>query len=254
MSDKMQKLQVVILGSSGRVGKLLIAELESGEWPQCAYAGGSRSNTSENELNTLFQKADVAIDFTTPEATMKHLEVAKKHSTAMVIATTGLTAEQEQKITATAQNCPIVYAANTSIGVTVLQNLVEKVANLLDENFDIEINEIHHKHKVDAPSGTALALGKAAAAGRGTTLGKDAVYAREGITGARKSGNIGFSVQRGGDVVGEHTVSFFGEGERLELTHRASNRSLFAKGALKAALWVKEQPAGLYNMNDVLGL
>lgn len=245
---------VAILGSSGRVGKLLIQELESADWASCIYAGGSSSATSKAELEKLFQTADVAIDFTMPEATMQHLEMASKHQTPIVIATTGLTAAQEQDITNASSSCPIVYAANTSIGVTVLQDLVQKVAAALDESYDIEISEAHHKHKVDAPSGTALALGKAAAEGRGTTLDKDAVYAREGQTGARTAGNIGFSVLRGGDVVGEHTVSFFGEGERLELTHKASNRALFAKGALKAALWIKDQKPGLYTMHDVLGL
>lgn len=254
MIEKTQEIQIAILGSSGRVGKLLIEELESAAWNSCAFVGGSNSRTSEQELEELFEKADIAIDFTTPDATMKHLQIASKHNTPMVIATTGLAADQEQEIKTAAGSCPIVYAANTSIGVTILQDLVQKVAAALDESYDIEICEAHHKHKVDAPSGTALALGKAAAEGRKTTLEKDAVYAREGQTGARQLGNIGFAVLRGGDVVGEHTVSFFGEGERLELTHKASNRSLFAKGALKAAIWLKNQKPGLYTMHDVLGL
>ena len=271
-----QTIKIGITGCTGRVGALLTREILSQDQTQAALvlAGGTVREGSDKDgqdigaLNNmpdcgiaatsntqaLFQAADIVIDFTTPDATMKHLDHAIETGTAIIIGTTGLDDAQESKIRDAAATVPVVYAANTSVGVTLLQALVEKAAALLGEDFDIEITEAHHKHKVDAPSGTALALGKAAAAGRAVDLQDKAVYERYGHTGARQSGDIGFATVRGGDVVGEHTVSFFGDGERVELVHKASNRSLFAKGALRAAKWLKTQPAGLYTMKDVLGL
>jgi len=251
-------VKVGIIGCTGRVGKLLVQELLSGHWEGLSLAGGTVRDgipVPENsefhishDADDLFVRSDVVIDFTNPEATAKHVWLAAKHHKPLVIGTTGLSAVQEQELKDASKECAIVYAANMSVGVNLLLALVEDAAKRLGPEWDIEINETHHKHKIDAPSGTALALGKAAQAGRGTG---DFVTERQG---ERTKGTIGFSVQRGGDVVGEHTVSFFGEGERIELSHRATNRALFARGALHASYWVKDQAYGLYGMREVLGL
>lgn len=254
-------MKIGVTGYTGRVGQLLVNELLSGQWKTLELAGGSAPDASTADFFTtsdpeeLFNKADVAIDFSRPEATLKNAELAVKTGTKLVVGTTGLTAEDEEKLQHAAKDTAIVYAANMSVGVNILLALVEKAAaSLGPESWDIEIFESHHKHKVDAPSGTALAVGKAAAKGRGVEL--DAVRAApyDGITGEREEGKIGFSVARGGDVVGEHTAFFYSEGERIELTHIATNRALFAKGALRAAQWVGDKPAGLYSMKDVLNL
>jgi len=196
----------------------------------------------------------VIVDFTRPEVTMQHLEVARATATPMVIGTTGLTAEDELKIAEAAKNIPIIYCANTSVGVTLLSQIVSEVARILSDDWDIEIVETHHHHKIDAPSGTALALGHAAAKGRGVSLDAVRDSGRDGETGARKKGDIGFAVLRGGDVAGEHTVSFFGQQERIELTHKATGRIIFARGAVQAARFAATAPKGLYSMKDVLGL
>ncbi len=257
-------MKVGVVGCTGRVGQILIEELQNDSWKKAGLelAGGT-SRTAIDSVHgffitgnpeELFQKADVVIDFTLPEGTRKHATLAAKHKKALIVGTTGLTAADEKALQEAAKNTAIVYAANMSVGVNMLMALVEQAAKRLADGWDIEIFESHHKHKVDAPSGTALALGKAAAKGRVGNLEQLADYNRHGQTGARENGKIGFSVARGGDVVGEHTVFFFGDGERLELTHRATNRALFASGALRAALWTKGKPAGLYSMRDVLGL
>lgn len=257
-------MNVGIMGCNGRVGQLLIEELLSGDWnaQDLTLAGGcARSGTDvagdyfiTEDKGELFKRSDVIIDFTLPEGIKEHTKLAVLHKTALVVGTTGLGEDDEDDLKNASEHVPIVYAANMSIGVNMLLALVEKTAARLESEWDIEIFESHHKYKVDAPSGTALALGKAAAAGRGNNLENLAEYSRHGQIGAREKGKIGFSVARGGDVVGEHTVFFFGDGERLELSHKATNRSLFAKGALRAASWTKEKEAGLYSMRDVLDL
>jgi 4-hydroxy-tetrahydrodipicolinate reductase len=243
-------LKIGILGSTGRVGKLLIDEMEGKDWPDLSYIGGLHSASTQEETTALFEKADMLIDFSAPTATEQNIITATHHRKPMIIGTTGLSHEQENEITFASKEIPLIYAANTSIGVTLLQGLVEQAAKALDVSYDIEILETHHKHKVDAPSGTALALGKAAAKGRGI----DAPSGDTNRSGARVDGTIGYAVRRGGDVPGEHSVTFYGAGERIELSHIASDRHLFAKGALRAAQWLHGKPAGLYTMKDVLGL
>ena len=202
----------------------------------------------------LFAASDVVIDFTAPAATADHARLAARLGKAMVIGTTGLDAGQSRAIEDAARQAAIVRAANFSVGVTLLVDLVERAARALDPGYDIEIVEMHHHHKVDAPSGTALALGRAAARGRGVELEKVWRKERDGIVGARPRGEIGFASLRGGDVVGDHSVLFAADGERIELTHKASSRQVFAKGAVRAALWVAGRKPGLYALTDVLGL
>jgi len=256
-------MKIGITGCRGRVGRLLVEEISSGAWEGAELAGGTalKADIPEDppffmtdDPNELFKTADVVIDFTAPEATRKHAWLAAKHKTALVVGTTGLSDEDELELKDAAKETTIVYAANMSVGVNILLALIEQAAARLDEEWDIEIFESHHKHKVDAPSGTALAMGHSAAKGRGKNLEDIAVYERYGQTGARKKGDIGFSVARGGDVVGEHTAFFYSEGERIELTHVATNRALFARGAIKAALWTKGQKPGLYSIRDILNL
>lgn len=248
-----------IAGYTGRVGRLLIDELQSGAWNLLELSAGScrtlhpeHSPSEKFDVYTnaddLMAACDCVIDFTTPEATLVHIEAAIKTNTSLVIGTTGLNEAQIAKIHEASKRIPIVYAANMSIGVNLLLALVEQAAQKLGTDWDIEIFESHHKNKVDAPSGTALALGNAAKTGRG---GGDFKIDRNG---KRIEGDIGYAVSRGGDVVGEHMVTFYGMGERLELGHKASDRTLFAKGALRAAQWINKKPAGLYSMRDVLSL
>ena len=256
-------MKIGIAGYTGRVGALLINELQSGNWNGLELAGGYAPDADDNPAdfftsNTpeeLFEKSDAVIDFTRPEATVQNVKLAAEHSVSMIIGTTGLTEDDEAELKKAAEKTTILYAANMSLGVNLLLALVERAAaSLSADNWDIEIFESHHKHKVDAPSGTALAIGKAAAQGRQVTHDDVAVRARDGITGERTQGSIGYSVARGGDVVGEHTAFFYSEGERIELTHFATNRALFARGALQAAKWTDGKAPGLYDMKDVLGL
>lgn len=199
---------------------------------------------------------DVVVDFSNPAATMAHLDIASASQTppAFVIGTTGFSADQDAKIAAYATQFPILKSGNMSLGVNVLAALTEKLAAILDDQFDIEIYETHHKNKIDAPSGTALMLGDAAAAGRDVVLNDVADRGRDGITGKREAGKIGFAVERMGGVIGDHKVSFGSDEEIIALSHRALDRSLFAKGAVHAAKWITDQPAGLYNMHDALNL
>lgn len=268
----MSDIRIGITGCGGRMGRMLLAEvLGSGG---VKLAGGSEASGSavlgrdlgelagggpvglaaSADAGALFAAADVVIDFTAPAAAATHAELAAKHGKALVLGTTGLDAAQTRTVNAAAKRAPIVWAPNMSPAVTMLLGLVEEAARRLGEGYDIEVLEMHHRHKVDAPSGTALALGRAAAAGRGIDLAAHSQRVRDGHTGPRKAGDIGFATLRGGDVVGDHTVIFAGEGERLELTHRASSRRVFALGALRAARWVAGKPPGLYGMKDVLGL
>lgn len=197
---------------------------------------------------------DVLVDFTRPEPALQALADCQALGAAMVIGTTGFSADQVRQIDAAATDVPVVFAPNMSAGVTLTLTLLETAARALGDTVDIEILEAHHRHKVDAPSGTALKMGEVVAAALGRDLGQCAVYARQGHTGARDRGEIGFATLRGGDIVGEHTVVFAGEGERLEITHKASSRMTFASGAMRAAAWVAAAAPGRYDMQDVLGL
>ena len=242
-------MKIGVVGAGGRMGQMLVRQVESTDG--CTLAGVTHRSDSPEAL---FAEADAVIDFTVPAATVRHAMLAAQRGKILVLGTTGLSGDDEAQLREAAGRAVIVYGPNMAVGVTLLTALVERVARTLGPDFDIEIVEMHHRHKVDAPSGTALALGKAAAAGRGVALDEAAVYARHGHTGARKRGDVGFAVLRGGDVVGEHTVMFAGEGERIELTHKAARRDIFAAGAVRAALWARAKPPGLYSMFDVLGL
>jgi 4-hydroxy-tetrahydrodipicolinate reductase len=252
-------MKIGIAGYMGRVGQLLVQELLAGAWDDLELAAGSSRSihpeyvAAESFLVTndpleMMEVSDCVIDFTTPESTLKNIDAAINAQTALVIGTTGIDYGDEIKISDAAKKIPIVYAANMSIGVTLLTALVEQAAAKLGDGWDIEIFETHHRNKTDAPSGTALALGKAAQKHR-----KDSEFATS-RNHKRKDNEIGYAVSRGGDVVGEHMVTFYGMGERIELGHKATDRALFARGALKAAQWINEKPAGLYTMRDVLGL
>jgi 4-hydroxy-tetrahydrodipicolinate reductase len=197
---------------------------------------------------------DVLIDFTSPEATLEHLGHCRGSGRPMVIGTTGLSDQQRSVVEGAAREVPIVFAPNMSVGVNLCLKLLETAARVLGDGFDVEVIEAHHRHKVDAPSGTALRMGEVVAAALGRDLKSCAVYGREGRTGERSAATIGFATVRGGDIVGEHTVLFAGAGERVEITHRASSRATFAGGALRAAHWVVGRPPGLYDMLDVLAL
>jgi 4-hydroxy-tetrahydrodipicolinate reductase len=201
-----------------------------------------------------FRAAEAVLDFTVPAAGVVHAGLAAEHGTTLVIGTTGLDATEEAALNEAAKVVPVVYAANFSLGVNLLFALAEQVARTLDDAYDIEILELHHRHKVDAPSGTALELGRRAAKGRRVSFDEVAERGRDGYTGARGRGRIGLAALRGGDVVGEHSVVFAAEGERVELTHRASARRIYAAGAVRAALWARGRGPGLYNMFDVLGM
>ena len=197
---------------------------------------------------------DVAIDFTRPEGALSLLAFCREHGRPIVIGTTGFSPEQRAQLGEAARSIPVLLAPNMGVGINLLLGLVEAAARTLGEDYDAEVIEAHHRHKVDAPSGTALGLGEALARGRGRALEDCAVYSREGQTGEREPGAIGFATVRGGDIVGEHTVLFAGPGERIEITHRATSRMLFARGAVRAAGWMAGQQPGLYDMQDVLGL
>ena len=197
---------------------------------------------------------DAVVDFTSPAATVEHAELAAQAGAAIVIGTTGLESGHIDSLKRAAAHVPVVFAPNMSVGVNLLMAVVEQVARALDDSYDIEIVEMHHRHKVDAPSGTALGLGRAAAKGRGVELDEVGRLSREGHTGARPRGEIGFATLRGGDVIGDHTVCFAADGERVELTHKASGRQIYAAGAVRAALWTKGRGPGFYSMNDVLGI
>ncbi len=230
-----------IAGMNGRMGQKLVQELESGAWSGLSFGSGS---TSSDDPETLFAANDIIIDFTTPAATRAHVALAAKHKRPTIIGTTGLNEDDITALRAAAHHCAIVYSANMSIGVNLLTALVEQAAQKLGDEFDIEITETHHRNKIDSPSGTALMLGRA--------TGRDAAPLDR--SGKRSTGTLGYAVQRGGDVIGEHSVNFYGPGERIELGHRAHDRGLFARGALRAAQWVKEKPHGFYTMRDVLGI
>ena len=268
----MTAYRVGITGCLGRMGAMLARAVT--ESPDCELAGGTVRNEHPkvgedlgavlglghldapitDDPLALFADADAVIDFTTPELAVKHAELAAQSKVVLVLGTTGLDEPAREMIRRAAIHTPVVEAPNMSLGVNLLLTLVTQVAAALDPDFDIEIVEMHHRHKVDAPSGTALALGRAAAEGRGVSLDEVADRGRDGVTGARKEGDIGFAVLRGGDIAGEHTVVFAGAGERIELTHKATDRAIFARGAVRAAVWARTEHPGHYSMKDVLGL
>ena len=265
-------LAVVVNGVSGRMGQALVrligesdrlvlrAALERPGHPWLGQdlglaMGGAASGLSvTDDAEAALAGAAVVIDFTAPAATVALARVAARHGVAHVIGTTGFAPDDLDAIADAARDTVIVRAGNMSLGVNLLVALTRQVAAALDTDFDIEIVEAHHRHKVDAPSGTALMLGEAAAQGRGAALDAVADRGRDGITGARQGGRIGFAAVRGGDVVGEHDVMFLGAGERIVLRHIATDRNIFARGALKAAVWAQGQASGAYDMSDVLGL
>jgi 4-hydroxy-tetrahydrodipicolinate reductase len=268
----MTELKVGVVGAAGRMGRMLISEVaategctliaaaERADAPALGRDAGDLAGIGplgvpvNDDAVALFATCQAVLDFTTPAASVAHAALAAQGKTVHVIGTTGFDEEQERALWAAAEHTAIVRAPNMSRGVNLLLALVEKVAGTLDAEFDIEIVEMHHRNKADAPSGTALALGRAAAAGRGVEFEAVAKRAREGITGPRTRGEIGFATLRGGDVVGEHRVLFAGEGERIEIAHTATDRRIFARGAIAAARWAHGQPPGLYSMADVLGL
>jgi 4-hydroxy-tetrahydrodipicolinate reductase len=266
-------MNIGVLGCAGRMGRTVMAEVLASE--DCRLVGGTELQghavlgqdigvvaggdpiglKATADAVALIEAADAVIEFSTPEATVEHATLAAEHGTAHVVGTTGLSEREASRLHQAAERVPILWAPNMSLGVNVMLGLAEQVARALGpEAFDIEILEMHHRHKADAPSGTALALGEAAARGRGISLEQMAVRTRDGLTGPRQSGTIGFATLRGGDVVGDHTVVFAGAGERLELVHRAADRRIYARGALHAARWLAGRPSGLYRMADVLGL
>lgn len=264
--------RIAVMGAGGRMGRELVRAISAR--PGCTVAGGTERPgspligedvgflagvapagvTITDDPLALIARVDAILDFTSPAATVEFAGLAANARIVHIIGTTGLTAEHERAIAAAGRHAVIVQAGNMSLGVNLLVALTRQVAAALDADFDIEIVEMHHRHKVDAPSGTALMLGRAAALGREVDLSRVAVRVRDGHTGARKPGDIGFQSLRGGSVVGDHTVMFAGEGERIELTHIAQDRSIFARGAVKAALWGQGKKPGVYSMADVLGL
>ena len=267
-----KKTQIAVMGASGRMGQMLIQEIQNNDQAELSgvvereghewigkdlgiATGGSEMGVIvESDPLEVFARSQAVIDFTSPASTVEFAGLAAQARLVHVIGTTGLTKDDLAAISRAARHATIVRAGNMSLGVNLLTRLTEKVAAALDEDFDIEVIEAHHKHKVDAPSGTALMLGEAAAAGRGKSLDDISDRGRDGITGARKRGDIGFHAIRGGDVVGEHDVIFAAEGERIVLRHLATDRRIFARGALKAALWGQGKDRGEYDMMDVLGL
>jgi 4-hydroxy-tetrahydrodipicolinate reductase len=264
-------IKIGITGAAGRMGRMLAETISRREGscqltaaverPDSSLIGadvgellglGASGTTVSPDLMSAITGVDVLIDFTVPEATLNHAKICAKHGVPMVVGTTGFTDAQTAELRATTRFIPLCQSANFSPGVNLAFRLAEAAARALGEGADIEILEAHHRGKIDAPSGTALALGDVVASALGRELSEVAVYAREGRIGAREPGTIGFSVIRAGDIVGDHTVIFAGEGERLEITHKASSRLAFAAGAVTAACWLVGQPAGRYSMQDVL--
>ncbi|TDY02470.1 4-hydroxy-tetrahydrodipicolinate reductase [Thiohalophilus thiocyanatoxydans] len=264
--------RVAITGASGRMGRTLLEATHQNADAQVSAAvdrpGSSMVGVDAGELaglgklgikvddslSRIVDQFDVLIDFTRPEASMLHLDICRAAGKRMVIGTTGFTEEQKEQIAHTAEHIGIVFAPNMSVGVNLSFKLLDIAARVLGDSVDVEIIEAHHRHKVDAPSGTALRMGEVVADALGRDLGECAVFGREGNTGERERQTIGFETIRAGDIVGEHTVMFAGEGERIELTHKASSRMTFAHGAVRAANWIMQHEHGLFDMQDVLGL
>ncbi len=260
-------LKIVIAGSAGRMGQVLIEAVNSA--PDCVLHGALERAGSPNiaksaiftdgilisdDVAATLRGADALIDFTRPEGTMAHLALCRQLGVNIIIGTTGFSAEQKQQIADAGKDIGVVFAPNMSVGVNLTFKLLEIAAKVLNEGYDIEVVEAHHRHKVDAPSGTALRMGEVVAEALGRDLSECAVYGREGVTGERDPSTIGFATVRGGDIVGDHTVMFAGIGERVEITHKASSRMTFAQGALRAARYLATSGAGAFDMQDVLGL
>jgi len=268
----MADMKIGVVGAAGRMGRMVIRAATEAEG--CALGAAIEVEGSDDvgrdagelagvgalgvEIGTdaraMFEAVDAVIEFSLPMPTIHHARLAAQTGTAHVVGTTGLDREQEAILAEAGKDAPIVFAPNMSLGVNLLLALTERVAASLGEEWDIEILEMHHRMKVDAPSGTALGLGRAAAAGRGVDHEAKKRAVRDGHTGARERGTIGYATLRGGDVVGEHTVIFAGDGERVELSHKAGGRHVFAQGAVRAALWTRGKGPGLYTMKDVLGI
>lgn len=242
-------IRVAVAGASGRMGRMLIEAVEAA--PDCSLAG---TLDIGRDIASNLATAQVLIDFTRPEGTMAHLAACRERGVKMVIGTTGFSDAQKAEIAALAKHIALMVAPNMSVGVNVVLRLLDTAARALAEGYDIEIVEAHHRHKVDAPSGTALKMGEVVAAALGRDLKQHAVYGREGVTGERDPSTIGFATVRGGDIVGDHTVMFCGTGERIEIAHKSSSRATYAQGALRAARFLMNKPNGLFDMNDVLGL
>jgi 4-hydroxy-tetrahydrodipicolinate reductase len=264
-------MRIAIAGCTGRMGRMLLDATM--HYSNCQLTAAFTRNNNElagKTITTLIPQHphpfyindnpvdsidywDAVIDFTSPEYTLNLLKITEKYNKIHIIGTTGLEAQQEQSLQKASIHIPIVYSANMSIGVMILSYLTQEASRLLGIEYDIEIVEMHHKHKKDAPSGSALMLGRSAAKGREISLEQHAVYTRHGQNALRQTGDIGFATLRGGDVIGDHSVIFAGPGERIELTHKSSNRNIYAYGAIRAALWAfQHKKPGLYNMNDVL--
>ena len=264
-------MKIAIAGATGRMGRMLIeavlntpdaqlvGALEHTASPHLgedagAFLGKVTGVKITADIEQALTGAQYLIDFTRPEGTMAHLAIAQKTATKMIIGTTGLSAEQIANLKNASEKLAIVFAPNMSVGVNATFKLLEIAAKMLNQGYDIEIIEAHHRHKVDAPSGTALKMGEVIADALGENLDDVAVYAREGHTGERKEGSIGFATIRGGDIVGDHTVLFAGDGERIEISHKSSSRQSYAQGSLRAARFLQTQTSGMYDMQDVLGL
>lgn len=264
-------LSIAIAGATGRMGKMLIETVLhtpdaalvgaidiSGSPALGQDAGSSLGQTTQiyitDDLNKGLEKAQYLIDFTRPEGTMMHAKYAAAHGIKMIIGTTGLSEAQQLELKELAKKTAMVFAPNMSVGVNATFKLLELAAKILNEGYDIEVIEAHHRHKVDAPSGTALKMGEVIAKSQGKNLKDFAVMSREGHTGERKEGTIGFATVRAGDIVGDHTVLFAGEGERIEITHKSSSRMSYAQGAIRAARFLSAQDTGIFDMQDVLGL
>ena len=245
----MQKIRYAIAGANGRMGKMLIEAIQS-----TADAELAAAFDLGDDVEAALKKADCLIDFTRPEGTLAHLELCRRLGTRLVIGTTGFSADQKKQIEAAAQDIPIVFAPNMAVGVNAVFKLLDVAARILNEGYDIEVIEAHHRHKIDAPSGTALRMGEVVAHALGRDLAECAIYGREGHTGERPATQIGFSTIRGGDIVGDHTVLFAGTGERIEITHKSASRMSYALGSLRAGRFLSDKQNGLFDMQDVLGL
>lgn len=267
----MDKIRFAIAGSGGRMGRTLLEAVLKAPDAQLAAAldlpgspilgkdagelvGAPCGVAITDDFAAALAGADCLIDFTRPEGTLNHLDVCRRRGVHMVIGTTGFSAEQKLTIQDAARDIPIVFAPNMAVGVNVVFKLLDTAARILNEGYDVEIIEAHHRHKIDAPSGTALRMGEVVAAALGRDLAECAVYGREGHTGERPAPQIGFATVRGGDIVGDHTVLFAGTGERVEITHKAASRMPYALGSLRAARFLKGRAKGLFDMQDVLGL
>ena len=270
--SELQTVKVGVIGAGGRMGRMLIEAVQENPQTRLSAAierqGSSLVGADAGEvaaiglinvqivdnLVSVIDDIDVLIDFSLPEATEQNMQICAEHNVAMVIGTTGFNEQQEVALAAASQKVAIVYAGNYSTGVNLSLKLLEMAAKAFGTEADVEVIEAHHKHKIDAPSGTAYMMAEAVAKGRGQNLKDVAVYGREGQTGARETGTIGIHAIRGGEIVGDHTVMFIADGEVVEITHRARVRMTFAAGAVRAATWIVQQPVGQYDMQDVLGL